>query len=733
MRAPDAFRRPGARRDGETGVSVTQPGSRLGKYEIRGTLGKGAMGTVYDGWDPIIARRVAIKTVKIPDAHDAEAVEELARFRREAQAAGRLTHPNIVGVYDYGEDGDIAFIVMEFVDGPTLKGLLKDQARMALPDIVRVMDDVLTGLAFSHARGIVHRDIKPANVMMSSDGRAKIADFGIARIESSSMTQAGTVMGTPAYMSPEQFMGQTVDARTDLYSAGVLLYELLTGEKPFEGGMTAIMHKALHTDPPRPSDISVTSPPAMDAVVAKAMAKRPENRFANAEAFAAAMRQAASAPAAAAPAAAEDDEATMVSAPARPAPAAAPARAAAAPRPAAAPAKPAAEGRSMAPIAAGVGLAVVLGGAGAWFVLGRGGEAPPPPVSVATAPISPPGPAVLPPPATPEPLPVQPTPPVVAAPSPQPPPVVMTPQPQPQPPPVVAPPQPQPQPPPVVVTPQPQPQPPPVVVTPQPQPPPVVATPQPQPQPTPGPLALAPVTPPPQPAPTPAVLPLATQVRNALATSLPTLSCSLVSGTVTADRVTLRGVVGRGSPERALRETVTQAAGSIPRDWRVNSFDAPFCSALDALRPIVQGFGSAGPMHVALANNATRLRDGELITISVTGPDFPAYLMVSFLVHDGTLAHLHPTPTDPARPLAPGATMRLGDPSIGGPAWAVGPPYGSDMIIAVASSAPLFDRPRPDDEDTSAYLRDLRAAIAAARARGVRLAADAWVLETVPR
>jgi hypothetical protein len=287
-------------------------------------------------------------------------------------------------------------------------------------------------------------------------------------------------------------------------------------------------------------------------------------------------------------------------------------------------------------------------------------------------------------------------------------------------------PTPQPQPP--VATPQPQA--PPVVVAPQPQPPPVVSPPTPQPT---GPVALAPVTPPPQPAPTPAVLPLATQVRNALAASLPSLSCSLVSGTVTADRVTLRGVVGRGAPERALRDAVTQAAGSIPRDWRVNSFDAPFCSVLDALRPIVQGFGSAAPMHVALANNATRLRDGELITITVTGPDFPAFLMVSFLVHDGTLAHLHPTPTDPARPLAPGATMRLGDPSIGGPAWAVGPPFGSDMIIAVASSAPLFDRPRPDDDDTSAYLRDLRAAIAAARARGVRLAADAWVLETVPR
>jgi serine/threonine-protein kinase len=780
-------------------VSGTQAGGKLGKYEIRGTLGRGAMGVVYDGWDPIIARRVAIKTVKIPDPSDTEAVEELARFRREAQAAGRLTHPNIVGIYDYGEDGDVAYIVMEFVDGPTLKSLLKDQARMALPDIVRVIDDVLAGLAFSHARGIVHRDIKPANVMISSDGRAKIADFGIARIESSSMTQAGTVMGTPAYMSPEQFMGQTVDSRTDLYSTGVLLYELLTGEKPFDGGMTAIMHKALHTEPPKPSQISVTAPPAMDAVVARAMAKRPEQRFPNAEAFAAAMREAAAAPALAA--GPEDSaDATMVSAPPRAAaPRPAPARPATAAAPA--PAAPKQGGAPVAPIAAGLVLAAALGGAGYWWFAMRPAEAPTPPPVIATAPPSPPGPAVLPPPTTPDPAPtpqpiapapavqppvatpapptpapatpapavqppvaapaVQPPvatpapavqapiatpapavqPPVVAAPAPQPQLPAPAPQPQPQPPAPVAQP---PSPPPVVVQPQPQvrPEPPPVATaTPAPVQQAAPAQPAPKPEPpaptTPGPLALAPVAPPPvvqpQPQPQPVVLPLAAQVRNALAAALPTLSCSLVSGTVTADRVTVRGVVGRGAPERALRDSVTSIAGAIPRDWRVNSFDAPFCSALDALRPAAQPFGSGGVLQIALANNATRLRDGELVTVALTAPDFPAYVMVSFLVHDGTLMHLHPTPTDPARAIPPGSTLRLGDPSIGGPAWAVGPPYGSDMIIAIASSAPLFDRPRPDDEDTAAYLRDLRAAIAAARQRGVRLAADAWVLETAPR
>ena len=182
-------------------------------------------------------------------------------------------------MFDYGEVGDIAYIVMEYVDGPSVKSLVDKQERFAIADTMRIMTDLLNGLQFSHARGVVHRDIKPANVMLTSDGQAKIADFGIARIESSSMTQAGTVLGTPAYMSPEQFMGQVVDARTDIYSSGVLLYQLLTGERPFEGGMSAIMHKALNTDPPLPSQITVTCPPAFDGVVRKAMAKRPEDRF----------------------------------------------------------------------------------------------------------------------------------------------------------------------------------------------------------------------------------------------------------------------------------------------------------------------------------------------------------------------------------------------------------------------------------------------------------------------
>jgi eukaryotic-like serine/threonine-protein kinase len=292
----------------------------LGKHEIRRRLGRGAVGTVYEGWDPIIQRRVAIKTVRLPEADDDETAEEIARFRREAQAAGGLNHPNIVGVFDYGETADLAYIVMEYVDGPSLKSLLDKHERFSLPRIVRIMEDLLSGLQYSHERGVVHRDIKPANLMLTSSGQGKIADFGIARIESSSMTQAGTVLGTPAYMSPEQFMGQVVDARSDIYSSGVLLFQLLTGERPFDGSMSSIMQKALQTEAPPPSRISMNVPLPFDAVVARAMAKRPEDRYSSANEFLAAIHTAAAECSPNEEAPDQDVEATVITRPRSPTP-----------------------------------------------------------------------------------------------------------------------------------------------------------------------------------------------------------------------------------------------------------------------------------------------------------------------------------------------------------------------------------------------------------------------------
>jgi serine/threonine-protein kinase len=258
---------------------------KLGKYEIRRELGSGAMGVVYEGWDPGIARRVAIKTVRRDQLDRAEAGEILARFQREAQAAGRLSHPNIVAIYEYGEDEGTAYIAMEFIEGRELRDYFDANERFALPDAGRIMTQLLAALGHAHQNGIVHRDIKPANIILLKDGTVKVADFGIARIESSNLTQAGAVLGTPAYMSPEQFMGQTVDGRSDLFSAGVILYQFLTGDKPFSGTLTTIMHKVLKEEPPAPSELNVQVPRPFDALVKRALAKRPEERFQTAQEF----------------------------------------------------------------------------------------------------------------------------------------------------------------------------------------------------------------------------------------------------------------------------------------------------------------------------------------------------------------------------------------------------------------------------------------------------------------
>ena len=283
--------------------------TKLGKYLIRRTLGKGAMGVVYEGFDPVLARTVAIKTILPAQLDGSEVASVLARFKREAQAAGRLNHPGIVAVYEYGEvDAEydptvmgnsgyspleterVAFIAMQFVKGRELRSYFEENERFALKDAARIMEQILDALDHAHSNGVTHRDIKPANLIMLDDGRVKIADFGIARIESSQLTVAGTVMGTPSYMSPEQFQGQTVDLRSDLFSCGVILYQFLTGEKPFVGTLTSIMFKVLREQPVPPSALNAALVPAWDRVVEKAIAKNPEDRFQSAQAFAAAIR-----------------------------------------------------------------------------------------------------------------------------------------------------------------------------------------------------------------------------------------------------------------------------------------------------------------------------------------------------------------------------------------------------------------------------------------------------------
>jgi serine/threonine protein kinase len=295
---------------------------KAGKYRIESEIGRGAMGVVYRGRDPLIDRLVAIKTILVPDAENAEVASQLARFRREAQASGRLNHPGIVTVYDYGEIDNLCYLVMEFVNGQSLADLMARGERFGLGETLRIIREVLLALEYSHQQGVIHRDIKPANIMLSGDGSVKITDFGVARIESSTLTQSGALLGTPSYMSPEQFTGTPVDQRTDLYSIGILLYEMLTGDKAFSGSLSVVLQKVLHTELPPPSTINPVVPPTLDAIVATAIRKQREQRYADAKQFSVALLKAwaelpesASPPVIATGARSVDSDATLIASP----------------------------------------------------------------------------------------------------------------------------------------------------------------------------------------------------------------------------------------------------------------------------------------------------------------------------------------------------------------------------------------------------------------------------------
>lgn len=269
---------------------MVQP-KKLGKYEIVGTLGKGGMGTVYRAFDPVIQRTVALKTIR-SDLRDADLSPDfIARFKNEARAAGRLNHPGIVAVYDYGEDEGAAYIAMEFVEGSGLREYFHQRIKVPLPDAVSIMVQLLDALDYAHKQGVVHRDIKPANIMLTTIGKLKIADFGIARIDTSNLTQQGSVLGTPNYMSPEQFKGLGADCRSDIFSAGVVFYELLTGEKPFQGPLEAMAYKVCNEVHPAPSSRNSAVPTVFDTVLTTVLSKHPDQRYQTACAFSLAIQR----------------------------------------------------------------------------------------------------------------------------------------------------------------------------------------------------------------------------------------------------------------------------------------------------------------------------------------------------------------------------------------------------------------------------------------------------------
>jgi len=264
--------------------------TQLGRYKILGELGRGAMGVVYRAEDPVLDRPLAIKTIFIP-ADDADRKEYEARFTQEARAAGKLAHPGIVTIYDVGREGELVYMAMELLEGVDLASRGAKQ-RFSVIEAVRIVEQVADALAFAHDRGVVHRDIKPPNIMLVGRGRVKIMDFGIARMRTSDLkTQTGMMLGTPRYMSPEQVAGRPVDQRSDIFSLGVVLYEMLTGTKLFSGNdATEIMYNVAQLRPVPPSRINRQVPAMLDLVVAKALEKDAGERYQDAHQFAADLR-----------------------------------------------------------------------------------------------------------------------------------------------------------------------------------------------------------------------------------------------------------------------------------------------------------------------------------------------------------------------------------------------------------------------------------------------------------
>jgi serine/threonine protein kinase len=264
---------------------------KIGKYKILGILGKGGMGIVYKALDPDIEREVAIKTIRFDTLSEGTQKDDLiARFIREARAAGKISHPNIVTIYEVGRENDLTYIVMQYVEGQSLQSLIDSGKKFSLQEIAELMGLIGDALDYAHQSGIIHRDIKPANILLDKSGKPFLADFGVARMDSSTMTQSGTTVGTLSYMSPEQITGQSIDGRSDLFALGIILYELLSGKKPFFGdNISTIVYQIVHEQPRRIREVNAELPAGYDIVIQKILAKNPDDRYPTGRALIAAL------------------------------------------------------------------------------------------------------------------------------------------------------------------------------------------------------------------------------------------------------------------------------------------------------------------------------------------------------------------------------------------------------------------------------------------------------------
>lgn len=363
----------------------------IGRYEIERELGHGAMGAVFLARDPAMDRTVALKTILSGALASEQSAEYRARFYREAKAAGALAHPGIVPVFDVGEHEGLPYLVMEFVNGRTLDDAMKKGERQSMDRVCEIGQQIAEALGYAHRKGVVHRDIKPANILLTSREtygieRPRITDFGVAKLTAGEITTTGQMLGTPAFMPPEQFTGAPIDGRTDLFSLGVILYWMATGEQPFPGEtMTTVSYKIVHTEPVPPAKLNPLIPSRMDAVIMKCLAKSPADRYQTGEELAQALAEVRSGAAptsmnTAVPQATfggGDAEATLDATPSlRPTLVSAPAASAAQPI------APVTQKKRNSALIAAIAALVVVVAAGAWFLM-RGGKPPAPPQPVA--------------------------------------------------------------------------------------------------------------------------------------------------------------------------------------------------------------------------------------------------------------------------------------------------------------------------------------------------------------